>query len=94
MNSRCDTPRPALRLALYALAAAVSWSDWSQAAPDEFYAGRTITIITSGGGAYEAYGRAFARHMPKYIPGRPTMIVQAMPAPRASSIRLRRATAR
>ena len=49
------------------------------AAPDEFYAGKTISIVTSGGGAYEAYGRLFARHMPKYIPGHPTMIVQAMP---------------
>src|SRR2546430_6347377 len=51
----------------------------SVAAPDEFYAGKTITVITSGGGAYEAYGRALARHMPTYIPGHPTMIVQAMP---------------
>src|SRR5262245_35293245 len=51
----------------------------SVAAPDEFYAGRTISIITSGGGAYEAYGRVLARHMPKYIPGHPGMIVQAMP---------------
>jgi tripartite-type tricarboxylate transporter receptor subunit TctC len=51
----------------------------SVAAPDEFYAGRTITVITSGGGAYEAYGRALSRHMPKYISGHPTMIVQAMP---------------
>jgi tripartite-type tricarboxylate transporter receptor subunit TctC len=51
----------------------------SVAAPDEFYAGKTITVITSGGGAYEAYGRALARHMPAYIPGHPTMIVQAMP---------------
>lgn len=49
------------------------------AAPDEFYAGKTVSIITSGGGGYEAYGRMFARHMPKYIPGHPTMIVQAMP---------------
>jgi tripartite-type tricarboxylate transporter receptor subunit TctC len=51
----------------------------SLAAPDEFYAGRTVSIITSGGGAYEAYGRMLARHMPKFIPGHPTMIVQAMP---------------
>src|SRR3954468_22884189 len=48
-------------------------------AADEFYAGKTVSIITSGGGAYEAYGRAFARYLPKYIPGHPTMIVQAMP---------------
>jgi tripartite-type tricarboxylate transporter receptor subunit TctC len=49
------------------------------AAAEDFYAGRTINIITSGGGAYEAYGRAFARHMGKHIPGHPNMIVQAMP---------------
>jgi tripartite-type tricarboxylate transporter receptor subunit TctC len=46
---------------------------------EDFYAGKTISIITSGGGAYEAYGRAFARHMPNHIPGHPTMIVQSMP---------------
>src|SRR5438477_10433139 len=55
------------------------WYAPSMAAPDEFYAGKTITIVTSGGGAYETYGRTFARHMPKYIPGHPAMIVQAMP---------------
>src|SRR5258705_2398084 len=49
------------------------------AAAQDFYAGRTINIITSGGGAYEAYGRVFARHMGKHIPGHPNMIVQAMP---------------
>jgi tripartite-type tricarboxylate transporter receptor subunit TctC len=45
----------------------------------DFYAGKTISIIVSGAGIYEAYGRAFARYMPKYIPGRPNMIVQQMP---------------
>src|SRR5262249_19929223 len=48
-------------------------------AADEFYAGKTVSIIVSGGGAYETYGRAFARYLPKYIPGHPTMIVQSMP---------------
>src|ERR1043166_8188130 len=46
---------------------------------EDFYAGKTVTLITSGGGAYEVYGRTLARHMPKYLPGHPTMIVQAMP---------------
>ncbi len=67
------------RLALCAGLAAVFPAGSSVGAPNEFYAGKTVTIITSGGGAYEAYGRTFARHMPKYIPGHPTMIVQAMP---------------
>src|SRR5262245_48528032 len=73
MNARSR----ATGLALCALLAV--WASGTEAAPNEFYAGKTISIITSGGGAYEAYGRVFARHMPKYIPGHPTMIVQAMP---------------
>ncbi len=65
-----------VRLALGAIAAA---SVGGAQAADEFYAGKTVTIIVSGGGAYETYGRAFARYLPKYIPGRPTMIVQSLP---------------
>jgi tripartite-type tricarboxylate transporter receptor subunit TctC len=67
------------RLALCAGLAAALPGCPASAAPDEFYAGKTVSIITSGGGAYEAYGRTFARHLPKYLPGHPTMIVQAMP---------------
>jgi tripartite-type tricarboxylate transporter receptor subunit TctC len=51
----------------------------SQNAPDRFYAGKTISIIVDGGGAYETYARILAQHMPKYIPGRPGIIVQEMP---------------
>ena len=72
MNARAH----AIGVALLALVGAASRAE---AAPNEFYAGKTISIITSGGGACEAYGRVFARHMPKFIPGHPTMIVQAMP---------------
>src|SRR5262249_42928849 len=75
MNARAH----ATGWAVCALLMATVAAGRAHAAPDEFYAGKTITIITSGGGAYEAYGRVFARHMPKYIPGHPTMIVQAMP---------------
>jgi tripartite-type tricarboxylate transporter receptor subunit TctC len=57
------------------LTAAVS----AQAQP--FYEGKTITIITStgAGGGYDVTARLVARHMPRYIPGNPTMIVQNMP---------------
>jgi tripartite-type tricarboxylate transporter receptor subunit TctC len=46
-----------------------------------FYEGKTITVVTSTGigGTYDVLARAVARHMPKYVPGRPTMIVQNMP---------------
>ena len=47
---------------------------------ENFYKGKQITLIESSGtGAYDAYARTFARYMPKYIAGHPTMIVEAMP---------------
>jgi tripartite-type tricarboxylate transporter receptor subunit TctC len=47
----------------------------------EFYAGKTMTIIvsTGAGGSYYQLAQAFSRHMPKYIPGSPNIIVKAMP---------------
>src|SRR5687767_14036344 len=50
-------------------------------AQQPFYEGKTITIITStgAGGGYDVTARLVARHMPKYIPGNPTMVVQNMP---------------
>lgn len=48
---------------------------------DNFYEGKTVTVITStgAGGTYDIGARAIARHMPRFIPGKPTMIVQNMP---------------
>jgi len=45
-----------------------------------FYEGKTIRIIVgfSPGGGYDALARMLSRHMPKYIPGRPTIIVENM----------------
>ncbi len=47
----------------------------------DFYAGKTTEIIVGGepGGGYDLYSRAIAQHMPKYIPGSPTIIVRNMP---------------
>ena len=47
---------------------------------DEFYKGRQIHLIvgSSAGGLYDTYARLIARHMGKYIPGKPTIIVQNM----------------
>ena len=46
-----------------------------------YYDGKTIRIIVgfSSGGLYDQYARILARHMPKFIPGKPTIIVQNMP---------------
>src|SRR5262245_46020847 len=48
---------------------------------EDFYKGKTVTVITSTGvgGPFDLTARALARHMPRYIPGRPTMIVRNMP---------------
>ena len=47
----------------------------------EFYKGKTIRLIvaTTPGGGFDAYSRAIARHIPKHIPGNPTIIVENMP---------------
>lgn len=50
-------------------------------AQEPFYKGKTIRIIVgfTPGGFYDRWARLFAKHMPKYIPGSPEMIVQNMP---------------
>ena len=47
----------------------------------EFYAGKTVTIISpvAGGSGLDRLARAFARYWPKYIPGKPKIIVKNMP---------------
>ena len=46
-----------------------------------FYEGKTIRIVVglSPGGGYDLWTRMIARHIGKYIPGRPTVIVDNMP---------------
>jgi tripartite-type tricarboxylate transporter receptor subunit TctC len=50
-------------------------------AQESFYKGKTIRIIvaTAAGGGYDLYTRTMARHLRKYIPGEPTIIVENMP---------------
>jgi tripartite-type tricarboxylate transporter receptor subunit TctC len=45
------------------------------------FAGKTITIIvsTGAGGSYSHIAHSFARNMPRYLPGKPAMIVKNMP---------------
>jgi tripartite-type tricarboxylate transporter receptor subunit TctC len=47
----------------------------------EFYAGKTINLVVgySAGGGYDQYARLLARHMGRYIPGHPSIVVQNMP---------------
>jgi tripartite-type tricarboxylate transporter receptor subunit TctC len=69
---------------LVVVAAATGWlAPAARAQPaDEFFRGkRELNLITSGaaGGGYDSYSRLMARHMAKYLPGNPTIIVNNMP---------------
>ena len=68
------------RLLFAALLFAAPFAAQAQSAA-EFFKSRKMTLITSAspGGGYDQYARLLARHLPKYIPGAPTMIVQNMP---------------
>jgi len=50
-------------------------------AQDQFYKGKQIRIIVglSSGGGYDRAARMIARHIGKYIPGNPDLVVQNMP---------------
>jgi len=47
---------------------------------DGFYKGKTIRLIVafSAGGGYDTYSRTIARHLGKYIPGNPSVVVDNM----------------
>lgn len=66
-------------LLLIALALSILSTEASAQAP--FYKDKTIRIIVgfTSGGLYDQYARLLARHMGKYIPGNPNIIVQNMP---------------
>ncbi len=46
-----------------------------------YYEGKTITIIVGygPGGGYDRVARLLAKHLPKHIPGKPTVLVENMP---------------
>jgi tripartite-type tricarboxylate transporter receptor subunit TctC len=45
--------------------------------PQEFYAGKSIRIIVGfpAGGGFDTYSRVIGRHISKYIPGNPSVVV-------------------
>jgi tripartite-type tricarboxylate transporter receptor subunit TctC len=53
----------------------------------DFYQGRQLNLIVGygPGGGYDVYARLIARHLGKYIPGNPAVVVQNMPG--AGSLR-------
>ncbi|MCD6073415.1 MAG: hypothetical protein K0Q70_298, partial [Rhodospirillales bacterium] len=47
----------------------------------DFYAGKSIQLVvgTTAGGGYDTNGRLVARHLSKFIPGNPNVVVVNMP---------------
>jgi len=62
-------------LAFVALSAALP------ASAQEFYRGKTITILVGGtaGGGFDTISRVMATHMGRYIPGNPSFVVRDVP---------------
>src|SRR5436309_13963088 len=76
---RCASAHPAFALAIALTASLISQPALS-AGVEEFYKGKTISLVIgySVGGGYDLYARLLARHMAKYIPGRPSIVPQNM----------------
>jgi tripartite-type tricarboxylate transporter receptor subunit TctC len=68
-------------------AAAIAFALLSSAQPasaagvEDFYKGRSVSIIIgySVGGGYDTYGRLLSRYLGDHIPGRPAVVPQNMP---------------
>ena len=72
--------RPALAAAMMFLF--LSGTAWAQPAPQNFYAGKQLTLLCGAavGGGYDAHARLLSRHLARFIPGNPTIVVQNQPA--------------
>ena len=59
----------------------------SEAEAEVSFAGKTVTIYVGygPGGGYDLYARVLAHHLPRHLPGGPTVIVSNMPG--AASVR-------
>jgi tripartite-type tricarboxylate transporter receptor subunit TctC len=53
------------------------WSSVQISHAQDFFAGKTIRIVVGfpAGGGFDTYSRIMARHINKYIPGNPTVVV-------------------
>lgn len=59
----------------------VAWSIATAQGADDFYAGKTLTIVVGfpPGGGFDSYARVLGRHIADNMPGQPNVIVQNMP---------------
>ena len=71
------------RLALAILFGAVLPLAAAAQTPEQFYKGRTVTLIVgfAPGGINDISARVVGKHLGRFIPGNPTIVVQNLPAP-------------
>jgi tripartite-type tricarboxylate transporter receptor subunit TctC len=69
--------RVAIALVLLLAAASVASADPIA----DFYAGKTLRMLVGygPGGGYDIYGRLVAEFLPKFLPGRPSIVTENMP---------------
>jgi tripartite-type tricarboxylate transporter receptor subunit TctC len=79
------TDRVAMRLVRFAAAlcavASVAAPAQAQNAVEQFYRGKTVTILIGhpAGGSYDLYARLAAGQLTRFIPGHPQVLVQSRP---------------
>jgi tripartite-type tricarboxylate transporter receptor subunit TctC len=68
-------------MAVACLAASAAKAQDSQDSIASFYRGKTISIVVGSavGGGFDTYGRLVGRHLGRFIPSNPTVIVQNIP---------------
>lgn len=78
--ARVIVPAARRHVALVALATVLSLTS-TPSRSDDFFAGKTITLMahTAPGGGYDTYLRLLSRHMGRFIPGGPALIVTNKP---------------
>jgi tripartite-type tricarboxylate transporter receptor subunit TctC len=66
---------------LFCFAVVLSFIGSGEGLAAPYYEGKRITIIvgTNPGGGYDQTARFVAKYLPRYIPGKPTVIVENMP---------------
>src|SRR5262245_1491641 len=71
---------PYRRVAIFAGLLLASATAWAQPAQD-FFKGKSMrfTVVYEPGGTYDIYSRLLIAHLPRHIPGEPTIVVQYMP---------------
>ena len=76
-----DAPRPRVPSVPAMLCAALVCALLATpAVADDFYKGRQISVICgfAPGGGYDAYARLLGRHLGRFVPGNPSVVVQNM----------------